>query len=38
MRFLRSSKCSKTAVELTFATHKANSCSPWNACSVFDWK
>ena len=37
-RFLRSSKCSKTTVELTFTTQKANTCSPWTACSVFDWK
>ena len=27
MRFLRSSKCSKTIVELTFTTPKANACS-----------
>ena len=38
MRFLRSSKCSKTTVELTFTTQKASACSPWTACSVFDWK
>ena len=38
MRFLRSSKCSKTAVELAFITEKANSCIPRNACSVFYWK
>ena len=38
MRFLRSSKCLKTTVELTFTTQKANACSPWTACSVFDWK
>ena len=38
MRFLRSSKCSKTTVELTFTTQKANACSPWNDCSVLDWK
>ena len=38
MRFLRSSKCSKTTVELTFTTQKANACSPWTACSVFDWE
>ena len=38
MRFLRSSKCSKTTVELTFTTQKVNACSPWIACSVFDWK
>ena len=38
MRSLRSSKCLKTTVELTFTTQKANACSPWTACSVFDWK
>ena len=38
MRCLRSSKCSKTTVELTFTAQKANACSPWTACSVFDWK
>ena len=37
MRSLRSSKCLKTTVELTFTTKKANTCSPWIACSVFDW-
>ena len=36
MRYLRSSKCLKTTVELTFTTQKANTCSPWTACSVFD--
>ena len=38
MRFLRSSKYSKTTVELTFTTQKANTCSPWTDCSVFEWK
>ena len=38
MRFLRSSKCSKTIIKLTFTTQKANTCSPWTTCSVFDWK
>ena len=38
MRFLRSSKCSKTTVELKLTTQKANACSPWTVCSVFDWK
>ena len=38
MRSLRSSKCLKTTVELTFTTQKANACSPWIACSVFNWK
>ena len=38
MRYLRSSKCFKTTVELTFTTQNANACSPWTACSVFDWK
>ena len=28
----------KRAVELTFTTEKAKACSPWTACSVFDWK
>ena len=36
MRYLRSSKCLKTTVELTFTTQKANTCSPWTACSIFD--
>ena len=35
---MRSSKCLKTTVELTFTTQKANACSPWTACSVFNWK
>ena len=34
----RSSKCLKTAVKLTFTTQKASACSPWTACSVFNWK
>ena len=38
IRSLRSSKCLKTTVELTFTTQKANACSPWTACSVFNWK
>ena len=38
MRPLRSSGCLKTTVELIFTTQKANTCSTWNACSVFDWK
>ena len=38
MRSLRSSKCLKTTVELTFTTQKANACSPWTVCSVFNWK
>ena len=38
IRSLRSSKCLKTTVELTFTTQKANACSPWTACSVFSWK
>ena len=32
MRSLRSLKCLKTTVELTFTTQKANSCSRWTAC------
>ena len=35
MRSLRSSKCLKTTVKLTFATQKANASSPWTAYSVF---
>ena len=31
-------KMFSTTVELTFTTQKANSCSPWTACSVFNWK
>ena len=31
-------KMFKTAAELTFTTQKANGCSPWTACSVFNWK
>ena len=38
MRYLRSLKCSRTTIELTFTTQKANAWSPWTACSVFDWK
>ena len=38
MRSLRSSKCLETTVELTFTIQKANFCSPWTACSVFNWK
>ena len=38
MRSLRSSKCFKTTVELTFTTLKAKACSPWTVCSLFDWK
>ena len=38
MRSLRPSKCLKRTVELTFTTQKANACSLWTACSVFDWK
>ena len=38
MRSLRSLKCLKTTLELTFTTKKANACSPWTAFSVFQWK
>ena len=38
MRSLRSSRCLKTTVKLTFTTQKANACSPWAACSAFKWK
>ena len=38
MRSLRSSKCLKTTVELTFTIQKTSACNPWTACSVFNWK
>ena len=38
MKFFRSSKCSKTIVELKFTTQKPNPCTPWIVCSVSDWK
>ena len=38
MRSLRSSECLKTTIELRLTTQKVNACSPWTACSVFDWK
>ena len=38
MRSLRSSKCLKTTVKLTFSTQKANTCSPRTTCSFFNWK
>ena len=38
MRSLRFSKCLKRIFELTFTTQKAKACSPWIACSVFNWK
>ena len=38
MRSLRFSKCLKRILELTFTTQKAKACSPWTACSVFNWK
>ena len=38
MRSLRPWKCLKRKNELTFTTQKANACSPWNGCSVFNWK
>ena len=38
MRSLRSLKCLKTTLELTFTTKKANACSPWTTFSVFKWK
>ena len=37
-RFLWSLKFSKTTVELTFTTQKANAWSPWTGCSIFPWK
>ena len=38
MKPLRSLKFLKTTIELTFTTQKANACSSWTACFVFDWK
>ena len=38
MRSLRSSRCLKTTAELTFITQKANACTSWTACSVFNWE
>ena len=38
MRSLRSSKCLKTTVQLTFTAPKRNASSPWTACSVLDLK
>ena len=40
MGSLRSLKFLKRTFELTFTatTQKANACSPWTACSVFNWK
>ena len=35
---MRSSKCLKATVELKFTIQKAKACSPWTACSVFNWK
>ena len=35
MRFLGSSKCSKTTGELAFTAQKANACSPWTATTCF---
>ena len=35
MRFLRSSKCSKTTGELKFTAQKANACSPWTDDYLF---
>ena len=37
MRSLRFSKSLKSTVELTFTTQKANACSPWTPCFIFDW-
>ena len=38
MSSVRSSKCLKTTFELRFITKNTKDCSPWTACSVFDWK
>ena len=38
MRSLRSSKYLKITVRLMFTTQKANACSPWTPCTVFNWK
>ena len=35
---MRSSKCLKATVKLTFTIQKAKACSPWTACSVFNCK
>ena len=37
IRSLRSSKPLKSTIELMFTTRKANACSPWTACPIFDW-
>ena len=37
-KIMRSSKCLKATVELKFTIQKAKACSPWTACSVFNWK
>ena len=34
LRSLRSAKCLKTTVELTFTTQKVNACNPWTAYFV----
>ena len=34
LRSLRSAKCLKTTVELTFTTQKVNAWNPWTACFV----
>ena len=33
---MKPSKRLETTTQLTFITQKANACSPWTACSVFD--
>ena len=38
IKSLRYSKSLKLAIELTFTIQKANACSPWTSCSVFNWK
>ena len=38
MRSLRSSKCLKIKVELTFTTQKVNACNPWTALFCFQLK
>ena len=38
IKIMRSSKCLKTTVELTFTAQKANACSPCTTFSVFTFK
>ena len=38
MRSLRSPKCLKTTLELTFTSQKANTFNARTVCFVFNWK